>query len=202
MIPSSGTHYYLHVDPILTEKYSSAVILIPGQEKRDTDINCNESDMGMRRRRSKSRESSTHSRHIKRDRLTTSSATTGDNHSSSMEEEDRDDRDLDEELAEERHSRSGERGHSQDSRHMSVDVREEQRHSAVKQEEDSGDGARNGDCDDDELERRTSASSRRRSSSDPVNLSICRDQDSDDGHVDVETIANAPSKVSRSIGER
>lgn len=110
-----------------------------------------------------------------------------------MEEDDRDD-DLDEELLQ-RHSRSRERDHSQDSRHMSVDAREER--SSVKQEEESGDGAGNGDCDDDDSERRTSASSRRRSSSDPVNLSICKDQDSDDGHVDVETIANAPSKVSR-----
>lgn len=175
----------------------ATVILIPGQEKRDTDINCNESEMGLRRRRSKSRESSNHSRHIKRDRLTTLSGTTlGDNHSSSMDDdrEDRDDEELEDDLAE-RHSRSRERDHSQDSRHMSVDAREER--SSVKQEEESGDGTGNGDCDDDEEERRTTASSRRRSSSDPVNLSICKDQDSDDGHVDVETIANAPSKVSR-----
>lgn len=40
---------------------------------------------------------------------------------------------------------------------------------------------------------------RRRSSSDPVNLSLGyreRDEDSNDGHIDVETIGNAPSKVS------
>lgn len=38
---------------------------------------------------------------------------------------------------------------------------------------------------------------RRRSSSDPVNLSLGyreRDDDSNDGHIDVETIGNAPSK--------
>lgn len=151
--------------------------------------------MGLRRRRSKSRDSSTHSRHIKRDRLTTSG---GDNHSSSMEDEDRDD-DLDDDLP--RHSRSRERDHSQDSRHMSVDAREDG--SSTKRDDESGDGTGNGDCDDDdEDERRTSASSRRRSSSDPVNLSICKDQDSDDGHVDVETIANAPSKVSRCKGDQ
>lgn len=41
---------------------------------------------------------------------------------------------------------------------------------------------------------------RRSSSSDPVNLSLGmrdRDEDSNDGHIDVETIGNAPSKVSR-----
>lgn len=40
---------------------------------------------------------------------------------------------------------------------------------------------------------------RRRSESDPVNLSLGyrdRDDDSNDGHIDVETIGNAPSKVS------
>lgn len=40
---------------------------------------------------------------------------------------------------------------------------------------------------------------RRHSSSDPVNLSLgCRERedDSNDGHIDVETIGNAPSKVS------
>lgn len=40
---------------------------------------------------------------------------------------------------------------------------------------------------------------RRCSSSDPVNLSLGyreRDEDSNDGHIDVETIGNAPSKVS------
>lgn len=155
--------------------------------------------LALRRRRSKSRDSSTHSRHIKRDRLTTSSGTTADNHSSSMEEEDRDD-DLDEELLVDRqHSRERERDHSQDSRsHMSVEGRDERTSSSVKQEDESGDGTGNGDCDDAEPERRIAGSNRRRSSSDPVNLSICRqDQDSDDGHVDVETIANAPSKVSR-----
>lgn len=44
-------------------------------------------------------------------------------------------------------------------------------------------------------------SERRRSSSDPVNLSLGyreRDDDSNDGHIDVETIGNAPSKVSSS----
>lgn len=40
---------------------------------------------------------------------------------------------------------------------------------------------------------------RRSSSSDPVNLSLGmrdREDDSNDGHIDVETIGNAPSKVS------
>lgn len=48
-------------------------------------------------------------------------------------------------------------------------------------------------------EKAQDVSERRCSSSDPVNLSLGyreRDDDSNDGHIDVETIGNAPSKVS------
>lgn len=54
--------------------------------------------------------------------------------------------------------------------------------------------------DDDKNQIRESSAERRRSSSDPVNLSLGlrdRDDDSNDGHIDVETIGNAPSKVRR-----
>lgn len=54
----------------------------------------------------------------------------------------------------------------------------------------------------DSLGREMIAERRRSSSSDPVNLSLGmrdRDEDSNDGHIDVETIGNAPSKVSRNI---
>lgn len=51
---------------------------------------------------------------------------------------------------------------------------------------------------DDDRGRRSSGSSQRRSSSDPMNLSVVKsnNEDSDDGQIDVETIGNAPPKVS------
>lgn len=51
---------------------------------------------------------------------------------------------------------------------------------------------------DDDRGRRSSGSSQRRSSSDPMNLSVVKsnNEDSDDGNIDVETIGNAPPKVS------
>lgn len=56
-----------------------------------------------------------------------------------------------------------------------------------------------GDSSDEKTQDTSDVSERRHSSSDPVNLSLgCRDRedDSNDGHIDVETIGNAPSKVS------
>lgn len=52
---------------------------------------------------------------------------------------------------------------------------------------------------DDDRGRHSSASSQRRSSSDPMNLSVVKtnNEDSDDGNIDVETIGNAPPKVSK-----
>lgn len=51
------------------------------------------------------------------------------------------------------------------------------------------------DRDSDERNQRKSIRGRRRSSSDPVNLSLGRQDDSDDTHIDVETIGSAPNKV-------
>lgn len=62
--------------------------------------------------------------------------------------------------------------------------------SFIGNEEDSG---------DEKTQDTSDVSERRQSSSDPVNLSLgCRERedDSNDGHIDVETIGNAPSKVS------
>lgn len=57
------------------------------------------------------------------------------------------------------------------------------------------------DSGDEKTQDTSDVSERRHSSSDPVNLSLgCRERedDSNDGHIDVETIGNAPSKVSLS----
>lgn len=54
------------------------------------------------------------------------------------------------------------------------------------------------DSGDEKVQDTSDVSERRHSSSDPVNLSLgCRERedDSNDGHIDVETIGNAPSKV-------
>lgn len=51
------------------------------------------------------------------------------------------------------------------------------------------------DRDSDERDHRKSIRGRRRSSSDPVNLSLGRQDDSDDTHIDVETIGSGPNKV-------
>lgn len=54
------------------------------------------------------------------------------------------------------------------------------------------------DSGDEKIQDTSDVSERRHSSSDPVNLSLgCRERedDSNDGHIDVETIGNAPSKV-------
>lgn len=74
---------------------------------------------------------------------------------------------------------------------LSIRRRNSARHHSKEDEDDRGTAS------DGEDERR-SASSHRRSSSDPVNLSLVKShgEDSDDGNIDVETIGNAPPKVS------
>lgn len=141
-----------------------------------TDINSNEgSDTTARLRRSKSRDSSPSQLSVKRERL----------NESSCDDDDRND--LDDE-----------------------DVERESLHISRKlSTEDIEDNERNLDEDEDEGNDENTElkphdiGERRRSSSDPVNLSLGfrdRDDESNDGHIDVETIGNAPSKVS--IGPR
>ncbi|KAG4066194.1 hypothetical protein HA402_014494 [Bradysia odoriphaga] len=132
-----------------------------------TDINSNEGEV-TRRRRSKSRDCSPSPTRtqVKRERL---------NESSCEDEQELDD-DIEEENLEKNHYNSN---------NVHLDDEDDMRH-----EDDTNDG------DTDEINR-DMVGERRRSSSDPVNLSLGlrdREEDSNDGHIDVETIGNAPSK--------
>ncbi|XP_059622381.1 transcription factor Ken 1 isoform X2 [Phlebotomus argentipes] len=156
-----------------------------GEAKGDThtDINSNEGDG--RRRRSKSRDSTSSRVHVKRER--------GGNSSEETPEAEGDDEraDVDEEPDEEaRQSRD----RSSEERRLSVDTARND--TISRRTEESGDEAEESGDEGGDREDEKSISGRRRSSSDPVNLSLgTRQEDSDDGgHVDVETIANAPSK--------
>lgn len=160
-----------------------------------TDINSNEgSDTTARLRRSKSRDSSPSQLSVKRERL----------NESSCDDDDRND--LDDEDVE------------PESLHINDDRLQKIRSAALKicsesnflqprdsTTEDVDDNERNVDEDEDEGNDENAElkphdiGERRRSSSDPVNLSLGfrdRDDESNDGHIDVETIGNAPSKVS------
>lgn len=133
-----------------------------------TDINSNEGEV-TRRRRSKSRECSPSPTRtqVKRERL---------NESSCDDEQELDD-DIEEENVDKNHYNSN---------NVHLDDEDDMRH-----DDDTNDG------ETDEINRDL-VGERRRSSSDPVNLSLGlrdRDDDSNDGHIDVETIGNAPSKV-------
>lgn len=134
-----------------------------------TDINSNEGEV-TRRRRSKSRECSPSPTRtqVKRERLNESSCD--------------DEQELDDEIEEE----NSEKNHY-NVKNVHLDDEDDMRH-----DDDTNDG------ETDEMNRDL-VGERRRSSSDPVNLSLGlrdRDDDSNDGHIDVETIGNAPSKVS------
>ncbi|XP_055706201.1 transcription factor Ken 1 isoform X1 [Phlebotomus papatasi] len=185
-----------------TDDKTELVILIPdggggdgggGAKGGDThtDINSNEGDIG-RRRRSKSRDS-THSRvHVKRERV-------GGNSSEEEAEAEGEEVEAEEELDEETEAevRGGSRDRSSEERRLSVDTARND--TISRRTEESADEAEDeadeegGDREDEKFD---AIGGRRRSSSDPVNLSLgTRQDDSDDGgHVDVETIANAPSK--------
>lgn len=141
-----------------------------------TDINSNEgSDATVRHRRSKSRDSSPSQLSVKRERH---------NESSCDDEERNDLDDEDDEQGSLRISRKMSSISSGGGNHEDADE---------KMDDEAND-------DDDDTERKPrDIGERRRSSSDPVNLSLGfrdRDDESNDGHIDVETIGNAPSKVS------
>lgn len=146
--------------------------LFSENHKRETgiDINSNEGD-GLVRSRSKSRDSSPCSSVLKRERP---------NDSSGDEERDNE---VDNDIEEEEEDLVYKKSYIRNSHFDQDDM----------QNEDDG----TNDCDVDNQIRENS-SERRRSSSDPVNLSLGlrdRDDDSNDGHIDVETIGSAPSKV-------
>ncbi|GAB0087689.1 Transcription factor Ken [Sergentomyia squamirostris] len=193
-----------------TDDKTELVILIPdgggggggggGTKGGDThtDINSNEGDIG-RRRRSKSRDS-THSRvHVKRERGGNSSEDEADVEGE-VDGEERwkvEEARMDDDEDTEAETRTQSRDRSSEERRLSVDTARNDTISRRTEEsgddaEDEADEERDRD-DDDKLDV---IGGRRRSSSDPVNLSLgTRQDDSDDGgHVDVETIANAPSK--------
>lgn len=131
-----------------------------------TDINSNEGSDSTSRLRSKSRDSSPSQLSVKRERL----------NESSCDDDERNDIDDDE----------TEPGNLGISRKLS-----DEDESEIKVQEDEN--------EHDEEEKPRNVGERRRSSSVPVNLSLgCRDRDdeSNDAHIDVETIGNAPSKVS------
>uniref|UniRef100_A0A6B2EHD3 Putative transcription factor ken 1 n=1 Tax=Phlebotomus kandelakii TaxID=1109342 RepID=A0A6B2EHD3_9DIPT len=165
------------------------VILIPeggGGSTKDThtDINSNEGDIG-RRRRSKSRDS-THSRvHVKRERLG------GNSSDEEAEAEEEPEPEVDDDPEEEEATQSRDR--SSEERRLSVDTTRND--TISRRTEESADEAED-EADEEGDREEDKIGGRRRSSSDPVNLSLgTRQDDSDDGgHVDVETIANAPSK--------
>lgn len=138
-----------------------------------TDINSNEgSDTTAQLRRSKSRESSSSHMSVKRERMNENSC----------------DDDEQNELDDDEFDRSSLRI----SRKFSTDDIDE------KLDEDD-DEERMHRSETISLQKPRDVGERRRSSSDPVNLSLGfrdRDEESNDGHIDVETIGTAPSKVS------
>lgn len=149
-----------------------------------TDINSNEGsdDTVHRHERSKSRESSPSQMSVKREHM----------NESSCDDDERDDGDDDvDETANRVHRR----------KLNSISS------SGIQNRDEETDGKMDDDIidddeDDDSNEQKArDIGERRRSSSDPVNLSLgFRDRDDDeesnDGHIDVETIGTAPSKVS------
>ena len=174
------------------------------------DINSNEGNAtgvldgaATQRRKSKSGNSSPSRLSVKQERI---------NESSSCDDE----RDLDDDIEEEvmldkkkfiPEHHNIHRGSSRGGGHLEdccTDDDMQHHRSSVEHEddddenEDSRDGS--GRKSNEIIPRRDIIGERRRSSSDPVNLSLGLrdrgDDDSNDGHIDVETIGNAPSKVS------
>lgn len=152
------------------------------------DINSNE-DERTRRRRSKSRDSTISQVLVKREKLTESSC-----------DDDREDGEVDDDDSSE-NNRSISLSKRKDSESSQRRIRAELNDydEDMKIPDDDNDLS----CDDnsDTIQKRELIGERRRSSSDPVNLSIGNrdrqhDDDSNEGHIDVETIGNAPSKVS------
>lgn len=147
------------------------------------DLNSNQSndETTQARRRSKSRESSPSQLSVKMERL----------NDSSCEDEDHEEINVEEELTTQRRSRRKKGNHASGDLYIRDDGESDSRI--------EDDRANDGNSSEDKGQN---ASTRRRSSSDPVNLSLGyreRDEDSNDGHIDIETIGNAPSKVSAFI---
>lgn len=136
-----------------------------------TDINSNEgSDTTTQLRRSKSRESSSSQLSVKRERMNESSC--DDDERSELYEDD----------LEQKNLRICRKLSTDDTTGGKLDDYDDLAKDTAEIEEKPHD-----------------IGERRRSSSDPVNLSLGlrdRDEESNDGHIDVETIGTAPSKVS------
>lgn len=137
-----------------------------------TDINSNEDESNATLHRSKSRESSNSRLSVKRERELDCSL-----------DDDREDGELDDEIEEEDSSEKG----------QDIKLRKEEIDAAIFDaiEQEEHDEKRDVDDKNGIINR-----GRRRSSSDPVNLSLgSRGEDSEDAHIDVESIGSAPSKV-------
>lgn len=173
-----------------------------------TDLNSNRDDGDDSTHnlcRSKSRDSSPSQHSVKMERLNESSCDDDDPHDNENDEDDAegvdgDERDasVKEELQTTRRSRR-KKTSSHTSGGSSLHIRardDDDQHSKIDEDDKCNDENSSDDKAQDVGERR-------RSSSDPVNLSLGYrerdDDDSNDGHIDVETIGNAPSKVRMSM---
>lgn len=167
-----------------------------------TDLNSNRDDgdesthnLG----RSKSRDSSPSQHSVKMERLNESSCDDEDPHDNENDEDDGDvdggehDASVKEELQTTRRSRR-KKNSSHTSGGSGLHIR-------ARDEDDLNSKIDDDKCNDENSndDKAQDVGERRRSSSDPVNLSLGYrerdDDDSNDGHIDVETIGNAPSKV-------
>lgn len=181
-----------------------------------TDLNSNRDDgddLTQNSRRSKSRDSSPSQHSVKMERLNESSCDDDDPHDNDRDDDDEDENDADLErdgsgdggggVDRGGSGGGGERGEGGDhDASVKEELRAKRRSRRKKNVDELNNKIHDDKCNDENFNDDIcqDVGERRRSSSDPVNLSLGYrerdDDDSTDGHIDVETIGNAPSKVS------